>query len=292
MFQVNSSSSFFHKIIDYAGFFPPSQLPIEEAFKNFLAYQNQINHEMLYRFICPIAHLQTIYDLSMKQDVFNIPIIVVGSSQEIENQMHWMSMHRDRLSFSSAETKFDYHHKTLKSVLKLINNDINLDMVFLEPNIEFIDSKLISFLDDLSKHSSFGLKVRCGGALAQSIPSIQLLSNLFILCADRNISLKFTAGLHHALRHINHNNTMEHGFINMFLSSMLAFSGQKDKDLISKILDCQDKQKFIFTDEGIKFENVQISTKKIIKARKQVISFGSCDFIQPINDLKDMEIIL
>ena len=39
MFIQRSSSYFFNQIIDYAGFFPPSQLPIEEAFYNFLDYQ-------------------------------------------------------------------------------------------------------------------------------------------------------------------------------------------------------------------------------------------------------------
>ena len=62
----------------------------------------------LSRFICPAQHLQTIYDLSIQKDTSNIPIIIVGSVKDIENQIHWMTMHKDILSFSAAETKFDY----------------------------------------------------------------------------------------------------------------------------------------------------------------------------------------
>ena len=292
MFKNKSSSSFFHKIIDYAGFFPPSQLPIEEAFNNFLYYQKQGHREMLSKFICPAHHLQTIYDLCIEKDTSNIPVIVVGPAKDIENQMHWMSMHNDRLSFSVAEIKFDYREDSLLNISRIINSDISLDIVFLEPDCESIDTSFVSFLDELSNNSSFGLKIRCGGSMAKVVPPANLLSSLFILCAERTIPLKFTAGLHHAVRYINDDNHIEHGFINVFLGSVAAYSGITEKAVISNMLECQNKHKFIFSDYGIEFEGSKISHTDITKARQSITSFGSCDFIQPVDDLKDMEIII
>tara|TARA_A100001011_G_C14315735_1_gene847888 strand:- start:3531 stop:4457 length:927 start_codon:yes stop_codon:yes gene_type:complete len=292
MFIQRSSSYFFNQIIDYAGFFPPSQLPIEEAFYNFLDYQYEAHNRMLSRFICPAQHLQTIYDLSIQKDTSNIPIIIVGSVKDIENQIHWMTMHKDILSFSAAETKFDYRKDGLTSVEKIINNDINLNKIFLESDIDLKDFRFISFLDNISKNTSFGLKIRCGGAIAKSVPHVNLLSKLFILCAERAIPLKFTAGLHRAVRHINNYNNIEHGFINVFLGGIAAYSGIKDEIFISSIIECQNKNKFVFSDSGISFENIQIKVADIKKAREKVTSFGSCNFIKPIEDLTNMELIV
>lgn len=292
MFTNKSSSSFFFKIIDYAGFFPPSQLPIEEAFYNFLYYQKQDHRDILSKFICPVHHLQTIYDLCIEKDASNISVIVVGPAKDIENQMHWMSMHNDSLSFSAAETKFNYREDSLVNFSRIINSDINLDTVFLEPDCDSIDTSFILFLDKLSKNPSFGLKIRCGGSMAKAVPSVNFLSSLFVLCAERTIPLKFTAGLHHAVRYLNNNNHIEHGFINVFLGSIAAYSGITDKAAISNMLECQNKHKFIFSDNGIEFNGFQISHSDIMKARQSVTSFGSCDFIQPIDDLKKMEIVI
>ncbi len=292
MFLQRSSSLFFNKIIDYAGFFPPSQLPIEEAFYNFLDYQQEAYNRMLSGFICPAKHLETIYDLSMQKDVSNIPVIIVGSVQDIENQIDWMTVHNDILSFLVFETKFDYRQDRLTGVEKIINNDINFNTIFLEPDIDLKDLRFISFLDNLSKNNSFGLKIRCGGAMAQIVPNEELLSKLFILCAERAIPLKFTAGLHHAVRHINNYNNIEHGFINVFLGAIAAYSGIKDEILISSIIECQNKHKFVFSDNGISFENIQIKGADIKKARERVTSFGSCNFVKPIEDLINMELIV
>mgnify|MGYP004120367005 CR=1 FL=1 len=292
MFLQRSSSLFFNKIIDYAGFFPPSQLPIEEAFYKFLDYQQAVHNRMLSGFICPAQHLELIYDLSIQKDASNIPIIIVGSVQEIEHQAHWMAMHNDILSFSVFETKFDYRQDSLRGVEKIINNDINFNTIFLEPDIDLKDLRFIYFLDNLSKNTSFGLKIRCGGAMAQIVPNVNLLSQLFILCSERAIPLKFTAGLHRAIRHINNYNNIEHGFINVFLGAIAAYSGIKDEILISSIIECQNKHKFVFSDSGICFENTQIKVADIKKARERVTSFGSCNFVKPIEDLTNMELIV
>src|SRR5262249_34701273 len=43
--------------IDYAGLFPPAQLPLEEAFANYLEYRRSPESWMLGRFVIPAARL-------------------------------------------------------------------------------------------------------------------------------------------------------------------------------------------------------------------------------------------
>src|SRR5947209_3444107 len=44
-------------IIDYAGLFPPAQLPLDESIRNYTRYRTEPESWMLGRFICPAAGL-------------------------------------------------------------------------------------------------------------------------------------------------------------------------------------------------------------------------------------------
>src|SRR6516165_211295 len=43
------------RIIDYAGMFPPAQLPLEQAIRNYARYRTEPESWMLGRFVCPAA---------------------------------------------------------------------------------------------------------------------------------------------------------------------------------------------------------------------------------------------
>src|SRR5437667_12825587 len=45
-------------IIDYAGLFPPANLPLEEAIRNYARYRTEPEAWMLGRFICPASRLK------------------------------------------------------------------------------------------------------------------------------------------------------------------------------------------------------------------------------------------
>lgn len=46
-----------HEIVDYAGLFPPAQLALDPAIRNYARYRGEPNAWMLGRFICPVAKL-------------------------------------------------------------------------------------------------------------------------------------------------------------------------------------------------------------------------------------------
>lgn len=53
----SSFQAFMSQILDYAGMYPPASLPLEEAFKNFIAYQTISEAWMLSRFVIPAKRL-------------------------------------------------------------------------------------------------------------------------------------------------------------------------------------------------------------------------------------------
>src|SRR5437667_3852352 len=58
-------------IIDYAGMFPPSKLPLDEALPNYLRYRGEAEGWMLGRFICPAARLGEL--VAFQKDIVALP---------------------------------------------------------------------------------------------------------------------------------------------------------------------------------------------------------------------------
>src|SRR5262245_38924762 len=50
-------------IIDYAGLFPPAQLPLEEAIRNYARYRTEPESWMLGRFVIPATRLKELAEL-------------------------------------------------------------------------------------------------------------------------------------------------------------------------------------------------------------------------------------
>ena len=56
--MIDSLKVFLSQIVDYAGLYPPASLPLEEAFANFVLYQQAEEAWMLSRFIIPAKRLE------------------------------------------------------------------------------------------------------------------------------------------------------------------------------------------------------------------------------------------
>ena len=54
----SSFTAFMRGLIDYAGLFPPAKLPLNQAFTNYLRYQNEADAWILAKFICPVKMLK------------------------------------------------------------------------------------------------------------------------------------------------------------------------------------------------------------------------------------------
>src|SRR6059036_759013 len=55
--MLPSVRAFLAGVIDYAGLFPPAQLPLDQAIRNYARYRREPESWMLGRFVCPVARL-------------------------------------------------------------------------------------------------------------------------------------------------------------------------------------------------------------------------------------------
>ena len=140
---------------------------------------------------------------------------------------------------------------------------------------------------DAAELRLIGFKLRTGGVEPSAFPPSEQLAFAIAACRDDHIPIKFTAGLHHPIRHFNSGvNAKMHGFINVFVAGVLASALGLDESKLLPILNEEDPKNFRFDDESLCYKELRATIDQIESARRQVISFGSCSFDEPRDDLR------
>jgi hypothetical protein len=306
-------------ILDYAGIFPPAQLSLDQAIRNYALYRQEADAWMLGRFVCPTARLADL--LPYKDELLqsgppfmfvalgrggnDIKELMAGHLQDFSEITAFLQTHTGRVVLDVLEFR-------LASNLLFINrlglqhfiSDWPSDQV--TPFCEVLTGNdwrtpLRRAIAELSCTQVFepsrlplqpgrrcGFKLRCGGLHASSFPSPEQVAFTLIACRDAGVPLKFTAGLHHPLRHFDAGlQTWMHGFVNVFVAGVLARARLLSEEQILPILSDADASNFVFGETGLRWKDHHATTEEIVLARRDgVLSFGSCSFDEPREDLR------
>jgi hypothetical protein len=132
-----------------------------------------------------------------------------------------------------------------------------------------------------------GFKLRCGGATAAAFPSAQRVAAAFAMCHDEYLSIKLTAGLHHPLPRTDPaTGARMHGFVNMLLAGVFTSTERADDRTTVALLEDADPSHFQFGD-GIAWGGLSATPEEVAAERRSfVLSFGSCSFDEPREDLR------
>lgn len=138
-----------------------------------------------------------------------------------------------------------------------------------------------------------GFKLRCGGTAPEAFPSVEQVTTVIERCRDAGVPIKFTAGLHHPMRHYDPGVRMFiHGFLNLFAAGVLAYTLALDHHDIQAIIEEQDARHFSFTNEFFGWNEAEATISEIQFARRhRVTSFGSCDFDEPREELTHLGLL-
>ena len=125
---------------------------------------------------------------------------------------------------------------------------------------------------------------------ASAFPGIEQVAFVLARCHHAGVALKMTAGLHHPLRHFNSSaNTKMHGFLNVFGAGLLLSAGEISSCELQNILEDETAANFKFEGDYFEWKDWKIGSGQIRKARgKMLISFGSCSFDEPREDLRKL----
>jgi hypothetical protein len=133
-----------------------------------------------------------------------------------------------------------------------------------------------------------GFKLRCGGLEASAFPATEQVALALALCREMDVPFKATAGLHHPIRRFDASaQTTMHGFINVFGAGILLNASGLGLQPLFHILDDEDPSSFHFDASGFRWRDASVATGDIVTQRgRSMISFGSCSFDEPRDDLR------
>jgi hypothetical protein len=84
--MIDSLNALLTEIIDYAGLFPPSELPMSASVKNFSQYIKGKNSWMLGRFVVPVARLDEFSSeaatLFTKKNPWRVSLLSTGNLEK------------------------------------------------------------------------------------------------------------------------------------------------------------------------------------------------------------------
>jgi hypothetical protein len=312
------------ELIDYAGLFPPAQLPLERAVRNYAEYRNGPDAWMLGRFVCPAAKLRELVPghspsaqmhqppPSWSEWLSSLtafpPLSVVGrggatanellaNSHQDRDDIATLHRHRPNAAIEGFELRLCRDSVDRERARQMRSAVISLRVphatVFFEAESGAHWRDIVGALLSDVTGRRMGLKVRCGGASPSSVPSVHDVAFALAACRSARVPLKFTAGLHHPLRHQDAVlGVKAHGFLNVFVAGILCHARSLDALAIQPILADEDIRSFHFKDDALGWKDLQATTDEVTAARKNaVISFGSCSFDEPREDLRALGLL-
>jgi len=321
-----SLRTFLHAIIDYAGYFPPADLSLRRALQNYADYRSETDAWMLARFVLPVRLLP---DLAPHQrlftegdpyyfsvlgtggddpgaflDAFDRDLDVIDAFDDEyggQGQVDVMEVPLPDALVGSNQSEVESFLSALHQRL-VASGTAKLDLFLELPVASSPPAPLRTICAAAAEHNSqqavpprctVGLKMRCGGAAPSDVPSAARAAAFIAACRDAGVAFKATAGLHHPLRHYDDGlDTEMHGFLNVFGTAALASEhGFETADLQRVLLD-ENPDHFQFLKEAFGWRDHTVSLDGLRHARETLaVSFGSCSFEEPLDHLREMELL-
>ena len=285
------------EIVDYAGLFPPSKLPMAEAVANYAAYLESSYRWMLGRFVVPVARLdefsintQAFFDKN--GEVWKLSVLAGEDIyQTVEKINDFNREYAGAALIDALEIKADDALEIENIIAHLPEN---LHAYFELPLDQNLGDSIITLA--ISGHRA---KIRTGGITPEVFPTVEKITRFMRICLAANVPFKCTAGLHHPLRS-QRTLTYEpdapvgkmNGFLNVFLAAAFLQQGYEPK-LVYELLKDEHADNFQFRDDGAlwRSEYFAHTTQLRVLRERSVISFGSCSFIEPIEDLEEIGLL-
>ncbi len=282
----------FRALVDYAGLFPPAELPLAQAAREYQAARGGPHAWMLGRFIVPAPLLEA------AAASFAGPFSVIV--EPTADAFHDVALLRARIPAVEAleiplKTSVSAMRERLSrdEVLNVLGAlEADLTVCGLRELPAFVEipraapwwNLLPETMDALARFR-FAAKLRCGGVTAQAFPSVADVAAFVGAAAGANVAFKATAGLHHPVRRRDAlTGFTMHGFLNLIVAAALASRGQDEP--LAQALSEEEPGAFVFDDDSLSWRGRRIALAELRRSRDDVFSsYGSCSFAEPVEDL-------
>jgi len=160
------------------------------------------------------------------------------------------------------------------------------------------DEELLRKLVAALSENRLRAKIRTGGVTPGDFPGPEAVAHFIRCCYTRALPFKATAGLHHAIR-AEQALTYEadapradmFGFLNVFLTAAFCYNGIGAVDSV-RCVQTQDAEEFVFEQGVVRWGDYVLTAQELSAIRRRfAISFGSCSFQEPVEDLRNLKLL-
>ena len=285
-----------HGLIDYAGLFPPARLDMHAAVANYARYREGDRAWMLGRFVVPSSRLEEFEGaaaalLPKARDVEPWALALLGEDpvHDAEQIFAFNERHARSAAGRAVIDTLEVKAGTVDELEQRVRAAPPGVAVYVELPIATDPGDLLAALGNLEGRA----KVRTGGITEEAIPPVRDVARFIRIARDQGVPFKATAGLHHPLRG-RYPLTYEpdapsgtmYGFLNVFVAALLADAGAGLVE-IEAVLTEADPGRFQFDDRGVTWGDHHAPLEDVERLRARVaISFGSCSFTEPADELE------
>jgi hypothetical protein len=229
------------RLVDDAGLFPPSSLPMEQALSRFRTSSSPV---LSGRFLCPAVRVDELRALLAPDEEVEVHVLsedVVDLPDDPRLVVRAVELHHDGPAMPPC----------------------------------YVETAPSTALKEAGRFA----KLRCGGS---AVPEVADVAHFVRECVRLSLPFKATAGLHAAVRgwECDASGRPHHGFVNLVLAVCAAL---EDAD-VDSVLEC--------TDPGVLADAVRRTPDELARAARGLLhSYGSCDTVRPVSDLRQMGLL-
>jgi hypothetical protein len=303
------------RLIDDAGLFPPAGLPMRLAIRGHMRHRESAYSWVGGRFVVPASRLDEFAAQRTAADVpIDLSVVLDSGASGAKGDTVRADLHRiDRLAGIDGVTV-----SSLEARLPNVTLDAAAMQRIVADIVERYPSGEIAFWYESSysagwttppedwlavlaaaraaapPHMTIGAKVRCGGAAAGATPSVEDLAAFITAAHAHGVPWKATAGLHHPVRgaHGVEGGAVPHGFLNVFIAGTALHAGALEPARIAEVLVETDPRAFVVDPLHVGWREIRLEAEQVAAARERCVAFGSCSFDEPVNDLRELGILL
>lgn len=239
-------------LVDDAGLFPPARLPMADALARHRADRARGHPMLTHRFLCPASRWDELLAGLGPADRLRAGLILDAAPPDTADP---------RCVVEQGE------------IAVRPGGDLPAGLpwpVYVEP---VRGPGWLDVVPELAERG-LGAKLRCGGPTAQAFPAPPDVVAFIRTCLAAGVPFKATAGLHHALPGLDPQTGLRHyGYLNVLLAVARAVAGAPLQDIHDAVTDPHPVRAV-----------QQLPADVAERTRQALVSYGSCDTAEPIDD--------
>jgi hypothetical protein len=282
----------FGTLIDYAGLFPPGELPLAEAVREYQDAESGRCAWMVGRFILPASLLSALQAVGraplsviVEANADAVGCVAAARAAGARIQALEVPLHKSPAvlqTHPSRDEMLDVFGALETDLVEAGCRDLPtfVELPQSEPWRELLPDAMCALA-----RVRLGAKLRCGGVTAEAFPSVDAVADFIDSAQRAGVAFKATAGLHHPIRHRDEaTGFMMHGFVNIIAAAALA--SEVERATLALIVAEEEPSAFAFDDVSLSWRGRRIGLAGLSRTRRDAfISYGSCSISEPVDDL-------